>query len=223
MKFSARLRLETSESRREFESIPLIQKVVTSGASRAIYVDFLTQAYHHVKHTFPLLALAAAHTQDERYQQALLEYMNEERGHEHWILDDIAAMGGSADQIRHGKPSDPCRVMVGYAYYAIDRVSPYAMLGSVHVLEGIAIALADRVAAAVQKSLGCNDGSGFSYLRSHGAIDIDHVAFFESFVDGFTDPGIQDIVIDNSRIFYRLYGDIFRDLGTRHLEALHAA
>lgn len=222
MKFSERLRQETAVARREFESIPLIQEALKSGASRALYVDFLTQAYHHVRHTFPLLALAAAQTEDDRYQQALLEYMNEERGHERWILDDIEAMGGSADQVRDGKPSDACRIMVGYTYYAIARISPYAMLGSVHVLEGMAIALADRVAAAVQMSLGCNDGEGFSYLRSHGSIDIEHVAFFESLVDGFTDPATQEIIIDNSGLFYRLYGDIFRDMGSRHLEILNA-
>ena len=68
---------------------------------------FLTEAYHHVKHTFPLLSLAAAHTRDERYQAALAIYMNEERGHDKWILDDIRAMGGDAEAVERGKPA--CR------------------------------------------------------------------------------------------------------------------
>ncbi|MCK9912572.1 iron-containing redox enzyme family protein, partial [Microbacteriaceae bacterium K1510] len=78
----------------------------------------LTQAYHHVKHTFPLLALASVHTRDEAYQDALVEYMEEERGHEKWILNDIRAMGGDAEAVRSGEPGQACQIMVGYTYYA---------------------------------------------------------------------------------------------------------
>ena len=63
--------------------------------------------------------------------------MEEERGHEKWILNDIAAMGGDAAAVSDGQPGIACQVMVGYTYYAIEWISPYAMLGSVHVLEGM--------------------------------------------------------------------------------------
>jgi hypothetical protein len=54
---------------------------------------------------------------------------------------------------------------------------------------------------------------GFSYLRTHGSLDQEHVAFFRTLVDGFDDPKTQRIIIDNAKVFYRLYGGIFRDLG----------
>ena len=146
MLFYDRLIAETEKERNGFISIPLISEALRSGASRDLYLDFLTQAYHHVKHTFPLLAFAAARTTDEAYQDALVEYMEEERGHEKWILNDIQAMGGDADAVRDGKPGIACQVMVGYTYYAIEWISPYAMLGSVHVLEGMSTLLADKAA-----------------------------------------------------------------------------
>jgi pyrroloquinoline quinone (PQQ) biosynthesis protein C len=221
--FYDRLIAETEKERIGFTSIPLIREAVRSGASREIYVDFLIQAYHHVKHTFPQLAFAAAHTSDETYQDALVEYMEEERGHEKWILDDIAAMGGDAQAVKDGAPGIACQVMVGYTYYAIEWISPYAVLGSVHVLEGMSTLLADKAADAIQRSLASSNQDGFSYLRSHGALDIEHVAFFKTLVNGLTDAATQKIVIDASKVFYRLYGDIYHELSTRHPVKSHAA
>ncbi len=215
MSFYDRLMNETSKDRESFLAIPIVQHAILNGAPRGLYLDFLTEAYHHVKHTFPLLALAASRTSDERYQEALVEYMEEERGHEKWILDDIRTVGGHPDAVRSGTPRAPCQIMVGYAYYAIEHISPYAFLGSVHVLEGMSVLLADKLADALKNSLGLENDSGFTYLRTHGSLDTDHVAFFRSLVDGFDDSATQRIVVDNAKIFYRLYGAIFQDLGAR--------
>jgi pyrroloquinoline quinone (PQQ) biosynthesis protein C len=215
MSFYEQLIAETAESRDAFLSIPLVQSTIRNGASRKLYLDFLAEAYHHVKHTFPLLALAASRTPDQRYQDALVEYMDEERGHENWILNDIHAVGGDADRVRDGQGGPACRIMVAYAYYAIEHISPYAFLGSVHVLEGMSVLLADQVADAMKASLGLESDTGFTYLRTHGSLDTEHVAFFRTLVDGFSDRKTQRIIIDNARIFYRLYGSILHDLGAR--------
>ena len=86
------------------------------------------------------------------------------------------------------------------------------MLGSVHVLEGMSTLLADEAADAIRRSIGNGGTEGFSYLRSHGALDIEHVAFFKQLVNGIADTKTQQIVIDASKVFYRLYGDIFTSL-----------
>jgi pyrroloquinoline quinone (PQQ) biosynthesis protein C len=222
MSFYDDLQAATAADRAAFLSTPLIQDAVRNGASRALYVDFLTQAYHHVKHTYPLLALASVHTTDEVYQDALVEYMKEERGHEKWILDDIRALGVDAEAVRTGKPGRACQIMVGYTYYAIEWISPYAMLGSVHVLEGMSTVLADKAAAAIQRSLALSGDKGFTYLRSHGALDIAHVAFFQKLADALPQSA-HAVVIETSQIIYRLYGDIFRELAMRDLGRRDAA
>jgi len=215
MSFYDQLQTATNADRTAFLSIPLIRRTVINGASRDLYIDFLTQAYHHVKQTYPLLALASVHTDDEAYQDALIEYMKEERGHEKWILNDIRALGGNADAVRDGKPGQACQIMVGYTYYAIEWISPYAMLGSVHVLEGISTMLADKAADAIQSSLSVPGTKGFSYLRSHGALDIEHVAFFKGLANAIPQSA-HEIIIETSKIIYRLYGDIFRELELHH-------
>jgi len=224
MSFYEELVSQTDSERQRFQNIPIIRAVLGGDrVTRGMYLDFLTQAYHHVKHTFPLLASAAARTTDASYQKALLAYMNEERGHDEWILDDIRAIGGDAEAVRNGRPGAACELMVAYSYYVIEHISPFAMLGSVHVLEGMSVALAHGAASAIQAALGVRQEDGFSYLRSHGTLDVRHVAFFRALIDGFADEEIREIVVHSSKMFYKLYGDIFRELGTRHGVTAYAA
>lgn len=223
MKPYDRLYQETSTARENFLAIPLVQQALSSGSSRELYIAFLTQAYHHVKHTFPLLSIAAGLTNDEQYQDALFDYMQEERGHEKWILNDIKTLGADAEAVAAGKPGIPCQVMVGYAYYSIEHVSPYALLGMVHVLEGLSVLLAHQVASAVQRSIGQDAASGFSYLSTHGALDMEHVEMFEKLVNSISDPATHDIIIEATNIMYRLYGAIFEDLGVQYMETVNAA
>ena len=80
----------------------MIAQACDRGVTRAAYVDYLSQAYHHVRHTCPLLALAASRCDDGQagYREALFDYIAEERGHEAWILQDIADLGGDAAAVK---------------------------------------------------------------------------------------------------------------------------
>ncbi len=203
---------ETAAARAEFRAIPLLARALDGSVPRALYIAFLAQAYHHVRHTCPLLALAAAKTTDADYRAALYDYVAEERGHEQWILSDIDAIGGDAEAAVWTPPRPPCRAMVGYAHYAIEWISPYSLLGMVHVLEGTSVALASRAADALEHSLGSKNGAGFTYLRSHGALDAEHITFFETLVNRIQNPSAGSAIIDAAKMMYWLYGNIFRDL-----------
>ena len=215
---------ETRDERERFLAIPIIGRAADKGVSRKVYLAFLTQAYHHVKHTSPLLerALARCPADDDAYIDGLLTYIEEEAGHEQWILDDITALGGNPASVRNAVAGIPVRAMVGYATYAIDHISPYAMLGMVHVLEGISARIAGGAAQAIARSLGMYPHAGFTYLISHGALDQDHVRLFADLVNGIDGNEARRAIIDTANVIYRLYGDIFRDL-ERMEEAADAA
>jgi pyrroloquinoline quinone (PQQ) biosynthesis protein C len=219
-----RLAAETAAARREFTGLPLIRHVLANGAPRDLYVDFLGQAYHHVKCTAPLMALAAARCSpaDRRYQSALFDYIAEERGHEEWILEDIAALGADADAVRNGSPRLPCKIMVGHAFYLVDHVSPYGLLGMIHVLEGMAVALASNAVRAMRRTVATSGDAGFKYLTTHSDLDVGHARFFEQLVDDI-DPGHLPLVMECTRDFYMLYGNVFRDLDARRHAAASAA
>ena len=101
--------------------------------------------------------------------------------------------------------------MVAYAYDTIARGNPLGFFGMVHVLEGSSVALALNAADAIQKPLGLPD-SAFSYLRSHGTLDQEHTAHFALLMDAINDPADQEAIVHAARMFYRLYGDVFREL-----------
>lgn len=219
MDFYDRLVADTEDARAAFMALPTLQAALADGVSPALYVDYLSQAYHHVRHTCPLLAAAAARCGpgDERLADALYAYMDEERGHEKWILDDIRALAGDgrvAETVGYeGDP--PVRALVGYMYSAIERTSPYAILGMVYVLEGTSVEIASQAAAAIAAGLGQApqaSQAGFSYLTSHGALDREHVAFYRDLVNGLEDEGQRRTVVDAARMTYYLWGLMFREL-----------
>lgn len=222
MTFYDRLLAETANARSDFISLPLIERALNGDVPQDLYLDYLAQAYHHVRHTCPLLAFAASRTPDSRYQGALFTYLDEELGHHEWILDDIRSLGGDADAAARNKPSIACRLMISYAYYAIEWVNPYALLGMVHVLEGMSVHLAERAAGAIQKTFGLTGDRGVRYLRSHGALDIQHLSFLQSFVNEIGDSAAEDAIVDSANMFYRLYSGIFVDLAARRGGASHA-
>jgi pyrroloquinoline quinone (PQQ) biosynthesis protein C len=192
---------------------PIIQRALSGRISRPEYGAFLGQAYHHVRHTVPLL-MAAGSRLPERYgwlRSAVAEYIEEEIGHEEWILNDLAACGFDAEAVRNGRPSVPTELMVSYAYDMIARVNPLGFFGMVHVLEGTSISIADNAANTVRESLQLPKNA-FSYLYSHGALDLEHVKFFETLMNRIEDPADRAQIVHAANVFYGLYGGIFRSL-----------
>jgi heme oxygenase len=213
MPFHQRLLQETEAARQGLLATPIIQGALRGQVSLPSYIAFLTEAYHHVRHTVPLLQ--AMHAALPAHQAWLLpavqEYIEEEAGHDEWILDDIAACGGDAEAVRHGRPGHATEMMVAYAYDTIARGNPLGFFGMVHVLEGTSVSLALMAADAIQKPLGLPDGA-FSYLRSHGTLDQEHTAHFATLMDAIDSPQDQAAIVHAARSFFRLYGDVFRSL-----------
>ena len=213
MNFFSRLQNETESSQQCLLQAPMIQRCFARQITLADYLGFLREAYHHVKHTVPLLMSVGAHL-PARYRTWLndvAEYIEEEIGHEEWILNDIHHAGGDAESVRKGQPSVATELMVAYAYDSIARINPLSFFGMVHVLEGTSIALADQAADSIAGQLQL-PAKAFSYLRSHGALDQEHVKFFEQLMNRITDLDDQAAIIHAAPRFYHLYGNIFREL-----------
>lgn len=227
MKLFERLQTETANERNYLVSSPIIKRCFEGEVSVEDYMRFLSQAYHHVKHTVPLLMNVGAKLPESKewLREAVAEYIEEELGHQEWILNDIAACGFDKEVIRCSKPNFNTELMVSYAYDAVNRISPLMFFGMVHVLEGTSIALADNAAEVIKGKLELPQNA-FSYLRSHGALDIEHVKFFENLMDKITDKNEQDVIVESAKRFYVLYAKIFRSLDEAEIvngETAHAA
>ena len=216
MSFHIELERQTANARRELLSLPLFADALAGRVTVPMYIGFLTEAYHHVKHTVPLMMACGARLTDEYewLRAKLVSYIEEEYGHHEWILKDIEACGGDAEAVRRSCPSMATEIMVAYAYDTVNRRNPAGFFGMVHVLEGTSVALASVAAERIAGALKLPPRA-FTYLSSHGSLDVEHRAFFDELVNNFTQRKDRDAVVHASRVFSRLYGDIFRQL---HLE-----
>ncbi|MDQ6960405.1 MAG: iron-containing redox enzyme family protein [Mariprofundaceae bacterium] len=203
----------TEKERSDLLSIPFIQQGAAGALSLESYMAFLGQAYHHVKHTIPLLMATGAALPErlEWLREAIGEYIEEEMGHQEWILNDIEVCGGDKEAVRRETPHPETELMVAYAYDTIYRRNPVGFFGMVLVLEGTSVALATQAAERIQASLNLPE-QAFSYLTSHGSLDVSHVDFYEKLMNRLEDADDKAAVVHCARMMYKLYGDIFRSL-----------
>jgi long-chain acyl-CoA synthetase len=212
MPFYEQLIAATTTEREQLLAAPIIAGCLQGRVNREGYLAFLGQAYHHVRHTTPLLMLLGGRLPERLawLRNAVAEYIAEEIGHEEWILNDITAAGGDAAAVRASQPELPAELMVAYAYDLVNRKNPAGFFGMVFVLEGTSVALALMAADRIQQALDL-PGAAFSYLRSHGTLDQEHTKHLAELLEQM-DVDDQQEVVRCARIFYRLYGDIFRAL-----------
>ncbi len=212
MPFYEELAAATSAERAYLLASPIIANCMRGEVSRESYLAFLGQAFHHVRHTTPLLMSLGGRLPERLawLRRPVAEYIDEEIGHEEWILNDIAAAGGDAEAVRKSRPGLPAEVMVAYAYDLVNRGNPAAFFGMVFVLEGTSVAMALNAADRIQQALGLPDAA-FSYLRSHGTLDQEHTRHLAELVEKMT-PEDQADVVHAAKVFFRLYAEIFRAL-----------
>lgn len=222
MRFYEILLESTRPDRERLFAVPVIRDALRGDIVTSQYLAFLGQAYHHVRHTVPLLMACGSRLgpRQEWLRQAIAAYIEEEIGHEEWILSDIEACGGDPQKVRESAPDTSTELMVAYAYHQGDRGNPAGFLGMVHVLEGTSTALATNAAETIQAALGL-PAAGFSYLNSHGTLDLEHVRFFEDLVNRMSAEDDKAAVVHCARVIYKLYGDIFRNLPGKENHASH--
>jgi len=213
MSFYKQLQQATQAEQVDLQSIPIIRKAMLGQVTLNQYVAFLTQAYYHVKHTVPLLTACESRIPDDKewLRTAIDHYIEEEIGHDEWILNDIAACGANSEAVRHGLPAVATEAMVAYAYDIINNSNPIGFFGMVHVLEGTSVKLATDAATVLQRSLGLPKQS-FTYLSSHGLLDVEHVDFFRDLVNRLDMDEDKACLVHCAKKIFGLYGDIFRTL-----------
>ncbi len=213
MSFFITLVESSDASRRALEAEPRVHAMVHHGLTLDEYRAFLHDLYHIVWHFCPVMAAAAARCGDEfrsvRYE--LYERIEEEKGHDSWVLEDIGALGGDVSATHATLPSAPVQAMIGFNYYAAEHVHPCSVLGMLYVLEVIASVYGGRVSDAIARKIGCDVAAGgFKFLSSHATMDLDHMASLNRLVKTIKDPAAQAAIIRSTNVNFHQFGQIFR-------------
>jgi len=211
--FFERLTNDTAPARNALLATPVIADCLAGHVSVETYRAFLVEAYHHVRHTVPLLMACGSRlpTRLTWLQAGVIDYIGEEHGHELWIRNDLLATGADADTLLAKGPSLATELMVSYAYDTVQRRNPVGFFGMVLVLEGTSVALATSAAEIIEQVLGL-PRSAFSYLRSHGSLDQEHIGDYRHIVERLDDADDRRAVTHCANVFYKLYADIFASL-----------
>ncbi|NNG04409.1 MAG: iron-containing redox enzyme family protein [Inquilinus sp.] len=202
----------TRESRDAFSSLPLVRHILSEGMPRGAYLEFLEQLYHVVWHFCPTMAAAASRCGEDRriLRYALYHNIDDEKGHEDWVLNDIEAMDGDREAVRNSSAAVPIQAMIGFNYYAAEHLNPTSVLGMVHVLEEIAVSFAAPVVKLTTARIGMTGPKGFTFLTSHSEMDQDHVAQFKDLVQLIESRADQDAIINSAHVNYAMFGALFK-------------
>jgi pyrroloquinoline quinone (PQQ) biosynthesis protein C len=217
----------TADARRELESTPAIERCLEGRVEMQTYQAFLREAYHHVKHTVPLLMACGSRLPErlEWLREAIVRYIEEEIGHQEWILNDLQTLGVDKDSVRQGMPSTPTELMISYAWDRVTRGNPVGLFGMVYTLEKTSSTIATFAAGQIADALRLKPAS-MSYMVSHGSLDIEHMQHFERLMNRLDDAGDRAAVLHTAPVFYALYNGIFASLplsANPNLEQSHAA
>jgi len=206
----------TDASRRDLELIPKVHSMINHGLTLAEYRGFLHDLYHIVWHFCPVMSAAAARC-DDRFRDVrydLYERIEEEKGHDSWVLEDIEALGGDVRAVRETPPSPPAQAMIAFNYYASDRVHPCSVLGMLYMLEVVSSVYGGRVSDSIARALGRNvENGGFKFLSSHATMDLDHMAKLNRLVKTIDDAGAQNAIVNATRVNFHQFGQLFREGG----------
>ncbi|MEW6689201.1 MAG: iron-containing redox enzyme family protein [Pseudomonadota bacterium] len=216
MSFFITLVESSDASRRAIESLPKVHAMIHKGLTLAEYRAFLHDLYHIVWHFCPVMKAALARCDGgmARVRAELEERIEEEAGHELWVLEDVGAVGGDVERVRAEPPSAPVQAMVGFNYYAAERVHPCSVLGMLYVLEVIASVYGGKVADSIARALGRDAAAGgFRFLSSHATMDQDHMAKLNVLLKTIEDPAAQAAVINSTHVNFHQFGQLFGEAG----------
>lgn len=185
---------------------------------RTRYVAYLHAMHAVIRASVPLLDRAAARCRElgpsdalaQPLRDYLLRHIEEERGHDRWLLDDIAAAGGDPAKALGTLPPPLVARLVGAQYYWVEHHHPVTLLGYIAVLEGNAPHA--RLGARLALATGLPDAA-FRTVRAHADLDAHHTADLDRLLDALALTPAQSAAVAVSALhtadaLVRLFTDL---------------
>ena len=154
-------------------------RIWSSPRVRELYPVYLATMHGVVRSAVPLMEAARDRAlqlaPDDPVAAMLVPYLEhhapEEAGHDEWLLEDLAALGGDVAAARRRIPSASVASLVGAQYYWLRHVHPVSLLGHMAVLEGYSPAAG--FADFLQELTGY-PREAFRAVRRHERLDVRH-------------------------------------------------
>ncbi|NTX49770.1 iron-containing redox enzyme family protein [Myxococcus sp. CA051A] len=186
------------------------------------YIHYLVQTYHYARWSTPILGEAGERLKrlgrHPELAQLLIQKGEEERGHDRWLLSDLKNLGCSEESVETAVRSPAVEAYTGWNFFTSRAGVPTAVLGTAYVLEYLSQTRAGVWARRLKEvSAIPNIHKSVTFLRSHGALDGDHVAEMARLLERLTEPEDQEAILFSARIARSVYPCIFREVGASTL------
>ena len=168
-----------------------------------LYPIYLERLHGLATGAVPLMrtALARCRELDDEVSRVLAPFLEhhipEETGHDDWLLEDIAALGGDPDEVRRRVPSSPAAAANGAQLWWIEHAHPVALLGHAEVLECSPPAL--EMLDEFEQRTGL-PRSGMMFFRRHAEIDLRHREEIHATLDALPLTSEQEALIGMSSL-----------------------
>ncbi|GHG90832.1 iron-containing redox enzyme family protein [Comamonas sp. JC664] len=197
---------------------PDARRLLEGTLDKAGYIHYLVQTYHYARWSTPILGEAGVRLKRQGRHPELAELLiqkgEEERGHDRWLLTDLKNLGCSEAFVESAAKSPAVEAYTGWNFFTSRSGVPTAALGTAYVLEYLSQTRAG-VWAERLKAAGVipNIHKAVTFLRSHGALDGDHVAEMARIFAGLTEREDQEAILFSARVARSVYPCIFREGG----------
>ncbi len=201
------------------ENHPVMQAMLAGQVSQQAYADFLVRLYPLVSNFCPLMATALGVCADRlpELRQFLYDHVQEERGHEQMVLNDLCALGiTDAARISAQRPVPPAQAILSFTYHGTVSEHPSCVLGMVYVLEIMSSLYGGKVACALSRSMGRPLSAGFSFLDSHASLDDDHMAELRKLLQQQDCAEAPHCILNSVDVNFHLFTDLMSYSGTPH-------
>jgi hypothetical protein len=212
-RFQDRLASAAARCATSLAGLPGVADVLMGRISMTTYLALLTETYHHVRHTVPLLRLVRARTAgaEERLRRAVHQQFVEAWGFDSLLLRDIGECGGDAHAMRVGRPAPATRKAIEFAYDYVEQRNPLGVFGMIYALEATRARLAAPAARAISKALNLGP-EGLRYLSARAEAGEENLMVLERLMEQVDDPADQAAITEVTHTTFALLADIFQAL-----------
>jgi Iron-containing redox enzyme len=188
-----------------------------------LFPEFLVQAHCMMRCGFTLMSVAgerALNRPEDTVALTLAAYLKvhleEELGHDKWLLDDIMTLGISEQDVLLVRPCEALIGLVGAQYFWMMHVHPVAIMGYLTLMEGYA-PLVDQL-EEIRVRTGAPP-TAFRCLKAHAEDDPAHLADINRTLDDMDlSPGQAKAVGLCAFAAIEGLAAMFEELVEKHLE-----
>lgn len=188
---------------------------------RTLYPEYLFMSHCNIRASVHLMeaGLEASRTRSQDPVCKLLavyleQHIEEERGHDNWLLEDLAALGAPNEQLLDRPPLPSVAALVGSQYYWVHHAHPVGLLGYIGLLEGYPPVRKDIEEMQARTGYGA---TAFRTLLLHADLDPHHSQELDRLLDSLPLTEYQRTVLGLSALgSVQLFTGALEDLMDRH-------